>query len=215
MRLPATPRPVHVVPLVAAATLALLSAVPHGDALAQASGRDAKPPLAPELERLRAALDKYQDPIVAVRDGYFSTVGCVSFPKGGSEGTMPYAPGGMGVHFLNMQLIGAPIDERKPQVLIYEPAGDKLRLIAAEWFVPVPAAGSQRPTVFGRELQGPMVGHEPLMPEGLHHYDLHVWLWKQNPLGMFAPTNPAVTCPKAAYSFAETAPRMAPQTPHH
>jgi hypothetical protein len=31
-----------------------------------------------------------------------------------------------------------------------------------------------------------MVGHVPLMPEGLHHYDLHVWLWKANPLGVRA-----------------------------
>jgi hypothetical protein len=27
------------------------------------------------------------------------------------------------------------------------------------------------------------------------HYDLHVWLWKKNPSGMFARWNPTVTCP--------------------
>jgi hypothetical protein len=29
------------------------------------------------------------------------------------------------------------------------------------------------------------------MPE---HYDLHVWLWKHNPEGMFAQFNPRVSC---------------------
>lgn len=41
------------------------------------------PALPPELEKVRAALEKYQDPIVAVHDGYFSTLGCVEFPSGG------------------------------------------------------------------------------------------------------------------------------------
>jgi hypothetical protein len=45
------------------------------------------------------------------------------------------------------------------------------------------------------------------MPEGFHHYDLHVWLWKDNPEGMFTPTNPAVTCPADGYSIQEAAPK--------
>ena len=90
----------------------------------------------PELDRARALLDKYQDPIVAVHDGYFSTVACVEYTKGGAEGSMRFAPGGMGVHFLNLQHFGRQLDPAKPQVLIYEPVGGKLRLAAAEWFVP-------------------------------------------------------------------------------
>jgi len=174
----------------------------------------ALPKVSPELEQVRAALDKYQDPILAVHDGYFSTVGCVEYPAGGHEGTMPYAPGGMGVHFLNLQLIGPTLDPAKPQVLIYEPDGDKLRLVAAEWFVPVQAAGGTRPTIFGKQLEGPMEGHHPLMPEGLHHYDLHVWLWKTNAAGVFAPTNPAIKCPKQGYSFDEKAPKLVDAQAH-
>jgi hypothetical protein len=210
MRLAGTRWPLRTAPVAAAAAIAIVSMLPRAELSAQEARVNAKPALAPELGVVRAALEKYKDPIVAVHDGYFSTVGCVEYPKGGGEGTMPYAPGGMGVHFLNMQLVGAPIDSLKPQVLIYEPAGDKLQLVAAEWFVPVAAAGGKRPTVFGKELEGPMLGHHPLMPEGLHHYDLHVWLWKPNPLGTYAPTNPTVTCPKGTYSFAENAPKMAP-----
>jgi hypothetical protein len=37
-----------------------------------------------------------------------------------------------------------------------------------------------------------------------------VWLWKENPAGVFSPTNPSVTCPDARYSFAEVAPKMVP-----
>src|SRR3954463_3143117 len=101
--------------------------------LMQAQG----PTLSPELQTVRKGLDKYNDPIVAVHDGFYSTLGCISYPNGGGEGAMQYAPGAMGVHFLNLGNIGPTLDPTKPQVLIYEPSGDKLKLIAAEWFVPV------------------------------------------------------------------------------
>ena len=164
--------------------------------------------LSPELQSVRKLLEKYNDPIVAVHDGFYSSVGCISYPNGGGEGAMQYAPGAMGVHFLNMGNVGPKLDPSKPQVLIYEPVGDKLRLVAAEWFMPAELAGGKAPSVFGQELGGPMEGHKPLMPDGLHHYDLHVWLWKTNPEGVFSPTNPAVKCPTTGYSFAEAAPKM-------
>lgn len=171
--------------------------------------------LPPSLAHVRAALDKYQDPVVAVRDGYFSTLGCIDYPTGGDHGAMQYKAGGMGVHFLNMGLVGPGLDSLKPQVLIYIPEGDKLRLAAAEWFVPLQAAGGNRPSIFGKELEGPMEGHEPLMPPELHHYDLHVWLWRDNPNGVFSPTNPSVKCPANAYSFAEKAPKIVPVHQKH
>ena len=121
---------------------------------------------------------------------------------------MRYAPGAMGVHFINMGNVGPTLDPAKPQVLIYEPVGDKLKLVAAEWFMPTQVAGGKAPSIFGKELQGPMEGHKPVMPAEVHHYDLHVWLWKTNPAGVYSSTNPAVKCPKAAYSFAEDAPKM-------
>jgi hypothetical protein len=200
----------RVLPATAVLTLLLTSA-----ASAQAGKQPASAgALTPELEQARAALDKYQDPIAAVHDGYFSTVGCVEYTRGGDEGSMHYAPGGMGVHFLNLQLIGQKLDPAKPQILIYEPVGGKLRLAAAEWFVPVAATGGTHPAIFGRQLQGPMEGHHPLQPAELHHYDLHVWLWKSNPAGVFSPTNPAVKCPKGSYSFSEKAPKMVDATAH-
>ena len=186
---------------VKASLLSLAAALSLGSsAFAQAKSASA---MTPELQSVKAALSKYSDPIVAVRDGYFSTVACIDFPKGANEGSITYPPGAMGVHFLNMANVGPKLDPAKPQVLIYEPVGDKLVLTAAEWFMPVEAAGGTAPTIFGQTLYGPMDGHEPIMPAALRHYDLHVWLWKNNPAGMFVSTNKAVKCaPKATYTVA-------------
>jgi hypothetical protein len=144
--------------------------------------------LPPELQALRTSLEKYRDPYAAVRDGYFSTVGCVVI-----EGR-----GGMGVHFINGQLIGPVPDPTRPPILIYDVVGGRLELVAAEWFVPLATGIKQRPVLFGRPFDGPMEGHEPLMPAGLHHYDLHVWLFKPNPDGLFNATNPDVKCEGAS-----------------
>jgi hypothetical protein len=118
---------------------------------------------------------------------------------------MVYPPGAMGVHFLNPANIGPKLDATKPQILIYEQVGDKLVLTAAEWFVPVEVAGGVAPSIFGQTLAGPMNGHEPIIPAALKHYDLHVWLWKDNPKGMFTSTNAAVKCaPGAPYTVVPT-----------
>ncbi len=176
----------------------LLSWFPLADARAAEA---AAPKLPAELEKVRVALAKYADPIVAVRDGYFSTLGCVH-----------YANGGMGVHFLNTQLMAPSPDPMKPQILVYEPAGTKLRLVAAEWLIPLGPGVKERPTLFGQPFDGPMEGHEPLMPKELHHYDLHVWLFKSNPAGLFKVTNPNVKCAgKSGYALLEKPSKIVPQ----
>ena len=120
---------------------------------------------------------------------------------------MAYKPGGMGVHFLNPALIGPTLDSLKPQVLIYAPVGDHLKLVAAEWFVPT-AISKETPVIFGTKLDGPMEGHAPVLPAELHHWDLHVWLWKANPNGLMHPTNSTIKCPNGPYAFHETATKM-------
>jgi hypothetical protein len=183
-------------------TVGLLTALAPPPAQAQAK------PGEPDLSAVRAALQKYQDPYVAIHDGYFSTLGCVVIEQPGAAGHVPYKPGGMGVHFLNPAFIGPVADPAKPQVLIYEPAGDKLKLVAAEWFVPLATGVKARPNLWGQAFDGPMMGHPPLIPMELTHYDLHVWLYKPNPLGTFAPTNPAVTCTGHPYRLVEQAPML-------
>ena len=165
--------------------------------------------LTPPLAATRAALDKYQDPILAIHDGYLSTLACIEYSLPGGSGGMAYKAGGMGVHFLNAGFIGPKLDSLKPQVLIYEIVGKKLRLAAAEWFVPT-AVSKEAPSIFGQKLQGPMEGHAPVLPAELHHWDLHVWLWKPNASGVFSSTNPGVKCVKSSYeySFDEKPPKM-------
>ena len=54
------------------------------------------------------------------------------------------------------------------------------------------ATDDDRPSIFGRPFDGPMLGHAPGMPI---HYDLHVWVAERNPEGLFAQWNPAIACP--------------------
>lgn len=177
--------------------LATLIIAPRASAQMSASASS------PDLDAARAALAKYSDPIVAVRDGYFSTLACVDFPEAVKDGPVEYPAGAMGIHFLNPNNIGPKLDPTKPQILIYEPVGDKLVLAAAEWFVPVQVAGNTAPSIFGQQLAGPMDGHEPIIPASLRHYDLHVWLWKDNPKGIFTSTNAALKCtPGSPYTLA-------------
>ena len=176
-----------------------------GSFLVHARPVAAQAKLTPELAQVRTALDKYQDPLAAVRDGFLSTLSCIDFPQGAQDGTVMYKPGAMGVHLVNVGNIGPTLDPAKPQVLMYEPVGDKLQLVAAEWFMPAQLVKGAAPVVFGQKLAGPMDGHEPILPKDLRHYDLHVWLWKANPNGVFEPTNPSVKCPVGGYNHKEMA----------
>jgi hypothetical protein len=146
-----------------------------------------------QIDALRKSLEKYQDYKVAVRDLYLSTVGCIHYSGEKIADHMVYAKGAMGVHFVNLTIKGPP-DPMKPNVLIYEPVGKKLKLVAVEWLVPVTPDTKEAPSLFGQKFMGPMEGHEPLIPKEFVHYDLHAWVFKDNPLGMFAATNPKVNC---------------------
>jgi hypothetical protein len=166
-------------------------------------------PYKAELDALRQAMEKYKDYTVAVRDRYLSTVGCVHYDGTKQEGHVEYAKGAMGVHFANLTIQG-PLDPMKPNVLIYEPVGGKLELVAVEWLVPLTADTKERPTLFGQPFLGPMEGHEPLIPKGFVHYDLHAWLFKDNPLGMFNPVNPDVKCDGYDFSLLEQSTKLMP-----
>jgi hypothetical protein len=162
-----------------------------------------------QIDALRKSMEKYKDYKVAVRDLYLSTVGCVHYSGEKMAGHMHYPKGAMGIHFVNLTIRGAP-DPMKPNVLIYEPVGKELRLVAVEWLVPLTADTKKRPSLFDQPFDGPMEGHEPLIPRAYVHYDLHAWLFKDNPLGMFAPTNPDVNCEGYDFSLLEMPTKMMP-----
>jgi hypothetical protein len=143
-------------------------------------------PLAGNLETIRGALARYNSVAVAERDGYVQASPCESSPAGT-----------MGVHFVNMSLMGPGHDPLRPEILVYLPnAQGEMKLVAAEyWSVDADQdlqTASDRPTIFGIPFNGPMLGHAPGMPI---HYDLHVWLFEANPAGLFEPWNPAISCP--------------------
>ena len=166
-------------------------------------------PYKDQIDALRKAMEKYKDYRAAVRDLYLSTVGCVHYSGEKMAGHMDYPKGAMGVHFVNVTIGGAP-DPMKPNVLIYEPVGKELQLVAVEWLVPLKADTKERPSLFGKPFDGPMEGHEPLIPKQYVHYDLHAWLFKDNPLGMFTPTNPNVSCEGYDFALLEMPTRLTP-----
>jgi hypothetical protein len=107
----------------------------------------------------------------------------------------------MGIHYANEELIAdGELDVTTPEILVYQPMpSGKLRLGAVEYFQVDGdqdlATDDDRPSMFGHmPFDGPMLGHEPGMPI---HYDLHVWLNRHNPAGLFAMWNPRVNCPDA------------------
>lgn len=92
----------------------------------------------------------------------------------------------MGIHAENEALTADPtIDPLRPELLLYIPdKHGKLRLVGVEYWKADAdqnlATSGDRPSLFGRPFDGPMPGHNPTMPV---HYDLHVWLWEDNPSG--------------------------------
>jgi hypothetical protein len=133
---------------------------------------------------IRQATAKYHDVAVALSDGYAPASECVASPAGA-----------MGVHYVNRQLLGQPIDLRRPAILLYQPSEDRAELIGVEYFKADAdqnlATDGDRPSLLGQSFDGPMLGHDEHMPI---HFDLHVWTWKHNPAGMFAQFNPTISC---------------------
>jgi len=135
-----------------------------------------------QLASARAATAKYRDAGRAVLDGYrlFPGRGCVT----GSTGLMGY-------HFVNSQYVhDGRHDLGRPDYLLYAPTpGGGFELAGVEWEEPY--RGQAPPKLFGQEFDGPMAGHVQIQPA---HYDLHVFLQRANPAGMFTRYNPALRC---------------------
>lgn len=110
------------------------------------------------------------------KHGYVSTVDCVSSPAGG-----------MGVHWLNESLVDPIFDPLHPETVLFAPGPNGIpRLVAVEYIVI--NAGQPAPTFGGQAFD---FGGTPVP---VPHWSLHVWLWKDNPSGLFAAFNPDVSC---------------------
>lgn len=166
-------------------------------------------PLSPEEEgirQIRNLSDPYHDITAATAAGYTAwspdpTVAGSTCPSS--------AEGNMGYHRVNVALRGgaanpaagdAVIDIEQPEMLLYEKTSTgAIELVGVEYIVFKAAwerdngVGAAPPEILGR----PLIASTHTFPGNtapIDHYELHVWVWKDNPLGMFYPYNPAVTC---------------------
>lgn len=170
------------------------------------------PGIAGELDAIREATERFRDVEVAVAEGYIRDPADMCFVAA-MEGQPPQL-GGMGVHYFRPDLLGITATEPRvagtgthtdfttPALLLYEPQADgSLELVAVENLVF--AAGwtaegnTAAPSFLGNEYYL-MHDNAETDPDEAHgfapHYELHVWLYRDNPNGTFAQFNPDVTC---------------------
>jgi hypothetical protein len=177
----------------------------------------------PTLDQVRAATERFRDVKVALAEGYVRDPmdHCVVAPDIGR----PAADGAMGVHYIRMDLIGVSgppnprvsgtgthTDFTKPAILLYEPQADgSLELVGVENLVfksAWAAAGNMHPPAFQGVTWNSMED-DPTTPidEGhmfTPHYDRHVWLYRENPKGIYEQFNASVSC--AAHKADQSAP---------
>lgn len=167
----------------------------------------------PSLAEVRAATVRFRHVDQALAEGYIRDPGnmCDDAPIMGKPASM----GAMGIHYFRPDLLGitAPPSPRvngagthtdfsRPAVLIYEPKADgSLELVAVENLVFIKAwteAGHDAPPSFHGVPWDRMVDDPATAVDEAHnfepHYDRHVWLYRENPNGVFAQYNPAVSC---------------------
>jgi hypothetical protein len=192
-----------------AASAALLAPNEAGRIDASSSPRAGEPSLA----EMRAATDRFRDVTVALAEGYIRDPAnmCDTATMMGQ----PAELGAMGIHFFRPDLLGisAPPNPRvngngthtdflEPAVLIYEPQADgSLELVAVENLVFARAwadAGNATPPTFHGVPFDTMVDDAGTALDEAHnfepHHDRHVWLYRENPNGVFAQYNPDVSC---------------------
>ena len=175
----------------------------------------------PSLDEVRALTDKYQDVNIALSEGFIRDPGNMCE----TADMMGRAPelGAMGIHFFRPDMLGisAPpnprvdgngthTDFRRPAILIYEPQADgSLKLVTVENLVFAKAwheAGNKKPPSFHGVDYDSMKDDPSTAIDEAHmfepHYDRHVWLYRENPNGVFAQFNPNVSC--AAHAVAKS-----------
>jgi len=128
-----------------------------------------------ELQQARAATARYQNISNAFADGY-ADINLV----------MP----NMGYHFMKSKLVDSVFNVRKPELLVYNKnENGNFELGAVEYAIPI---NPQSPHVAPEGFTGDAdVWDFNTLNTGL--WTLHAWVWKNNPDGVFNPTNPLVT----------------------
>jgi hypothetical protein len=140
-----------------------------------------------QLAPVRAATAAFHDLGAAEDAGYGPFYVC----------TDQTGEGAMGQHYVNGALVGdGAIDPLRPEALVYEPkrSGSGYRLVGVEYVVfqaDWDALHGSRPSLFGREFALVEAGNRYGLPA---FYELHAWIWRPNPSGIFNDWNPKVSC---------------------
>jgi len=118
-----------------------------------------------ELAQAKAAAARYHDIRKAIADGYHDTG--IVLPN-------------MGRHFIKDELVDTKFEADHPELLVY--TSDSTRLLAIEYAQPL----SDTPP------EGFQGDADHWVPFGGVFWTLHAWVWKDNPDGLFNPTNSRV-----------------------
>ncbi len=141
------------------------------------------------VRTVRQATQDFRSVSVAKGAGYQSMGSCVSGPQEGA----------MGIHFANGTLVGdGVLDADRPELLIYEQRGGRLRLLGVEYLVLADAWHAHTaspPVLMGQHFHYVGSPNRYGLPA---FYELHVWAWRDNPNGMFVDWNPAASCEEFA-----------------
>lgn len=138
------------------------------------------------VQDVRESTRQFFDVNAATAAGYGPFLGCVSGPDHGA----------MGIHYVNLSLYAdGVIEVTHPEALIYEPSGDRRRLVGVEFLVDAATwlAGHNNtpPVLEGQVFQLVDSPNRYNLPA---FFELHVWAWRDNPNGAFVDWNNDVTC---------------------
>lgn len=128
------------------------------------------------LAALRRVTERYHDLNVALDEDFVLLHPCEARDEG--------PVGEVYVHF--DRLFDGIIDPESPDALVYEPGrnGGRPKLVAAEFAIPYTMVAE------APQFQGATFQRE----DEFGVYALHAWIWRDNPNGLFAETNPLVSC---------------------
>ncbi len=160
----------------AAAVLLALSLVACGEDTPTTPG--AAPSQQRDLDALRRVTSAYTDFSRAQAAGYTERL----------TDCMADATGGMGYHYGKVAFIDGSAQLLEPEILMYEPQRDgSLQFVGIEYVVPLSASATP-PSLFGLQFH---------RNEAFQLWVLHVWLYRDNPSGLFSDWNPTVSCAAA------------------
>ena len=148
------------------------SRLPAGSALSKVDGEAAL------ITTVQRATARYHNLDAAIADGFVFLHDCETRPEEGPAGTVYVHLG---------RLLDGVIDPASPDALLYEPRRNgRPKLVGVELAVPYALWTQQEPpTLLGATFQ---------TEDEFGVFGLHVWVWRDNPEGLFAESNPRINC---------------------